>query len=177
MTSNAPSSPFSSPAVQAYSFCQSQAHFLLARRRTSGQLQLRRHHNAHTAENSTLDSLTGDSQNFMPPGGRCVGRGIRLHEYIIAPIVRPVTSGGLPSPHVPRLRSQELATTDRHVPAQPPETTPRRLVSCGLTPSTDLDFLSGLSCPFSPLLYIKTSIEYREWPSCSLLCMYPSGSD
>ncbi|KAI9511589.1 hypothetical protein F5148DRAFT_302383 [Russula earlei] len=84
------------------------------------------------AENSTLDSLTGDSQNFMPLGGRCIAdcgwpRNSLLQGYIIAPIVRPVTSR-LPSCHlppVPRPRSQELATTERHVPAQPPETTPR----------------------------------------------------
>ncbi|KAI9448892.1 hypothetical protein F5148DRAFT_690857 [Russula earlei] len=83
------------------------------------------------AEGSTLDSLTGDSQNFMPLGGRCMAdcdwpRNSLLQGYIITPIVRPVTSR-LPSchlPHVPRPRSQELATTERHVPAQPPETTP-----------------------------------------------------
>ncbi|KAI9452094.1 hypothetical protein F5148DRAFT_521363 [Russula earlei] len=61
------------------------------------------------AENSTLDSLTGDSQNFMPLGGRCIvdcgwPRNSLLHGYIITPIVHPITSR-LPSrhlPHVPR---------------------------------------------------------------------------
>ncbi|KAI9507887.1 hypothetical protein F5148DRAFT_48567 [Russula earlei] len=123
----------------------------------------------HMAENSTLDSLTEDSQNFMPLGGRYIvdcgwPRNSLLHGCTIAPIVRPVTSR-LPSrhlPHVPRPRSQELAATDRHVPAQPLETTPRRLVSFGLTPSTDLDFLSYACLSFRPFLSLGSSLVYKS---------------
>ncbi|KAI9507524.1 hypothetical protein F5148DRAFT_104991 [Russula earlei] len=123
----------------------------------------------HMAENTTLDSLTRDGQIFMPLGGRCIADcgwpwNSLLHGYIIAPIVRPVTSR-LPSrhlAHVPRPRSQELVATDRPVPAQPPETTPRRLVSSSLTPSTDLDFLSYACLSFKPFLSLGSSLVYKN---------------
>ncbi|KAI9510205.1 hypothetical protein F5148DRAFT_623497 [Russula earlei] len=167
MTSSAPSSLFLEPTVQACSVCQSQAHFLLARRSLGTPAATTTPH-GQMAENSTLDSLTGESQNFMPLGGRCIAdcgwpRNSLLQGYVIAPIVRPVTSR-LPSRHllhVPRPRCQELATTERHVPAQPPETTPRHLVSSGLTPSTYLDFLSYACLSFKPFLSLGSSLVYK----------------
>ncbi|KAI9431293.1 hypothetical protein F5148DRAFT_169178 [Russula earlei] len=99
------------------------------------------------AENSTLDSLTGDSQNFMPLGGRfIVDCGWPQNSFFTWVHHRP----------------HQLAATDRHVPAQPPETTPRRLVSSGLTPSTYLDFLSYACLSFRPFLSLGSSLVYKK---------------